>query len=102
MEVFEAIKGRRSIRRFEKREVTDEMLAKILEAATYAPSSGNLQNWEFVVVRDEERKRKIAEIALGQSFIAEASVVVVVCSNDRKILRYGERGKRLYSIQNTL
>ena len=100
MDVIEAIKTRRSIRSFKEEKIPDEILEKILEAATYAPSSGNLQNWEFILIKDQKAKERIAEIALGQDFIAEADVILVVCSNDRKIWRYGERGKNLYSIQN--
>ena len=54
-----------------------------------------------MVVREPENKKKLAEAALGQSMIEEAPVVVVVCSNLKKISRYGSRGESLYSIQNT-
>jgi len=100
MDVLTAIKTRRSIRSFKRKSIEEEILRKILEAATYAPSSGNLQNWEFVIVRDPERKRKIAEIAYGQEFVADADVVIVACSDQNRVARYGERGKKLYAIQN--
>jgi len=61
---------------------------------------GNLQNWEFILIRDENAKRKIAEIAFDQSFIEEADVIIVACSNQNKMFRYGERGEKLYAIQN--
>ncbi len=54
-------------------------MLKILGAARLAPSANNIQPWKFIVVRDEERKRKIAEFCMGQSFIAEAPVVIVAC-----------------------
>jgi nitroreductase len=100
MELFEAIKTRRSVRSFKRKKIPDEVLTKILEAAIWAPSSGNLQNWEFIVVKNKDTKEKIAEIAYNQDFIAEADVVLVVCSNQNKMWRYGERGEKLYSIQN--
>ena len=100
MEVFEAIKNRRSIRRFRKQEIEKEKIEKILEAATYAPSSGNLQNWEFILVKDENSKKEIAKISLNQKFIEEADFLIIVCSNQEKISWYGERGKKLYAIQN--
>ena len=52
------------------------------------------------MVRDEKKKRALARAALGQSFIEEASVVIVACSNQRRISYYGERGRKLYAIQN--
>jgi nitroreductase len=100
MEIMEAIRKRRSIRSFKKEKIPTKVLEKILEAATYAPSSGNLQNWEFILIKDENAKKKIAEIAFGQSFIAKADVVIVACSNQSKMFRYGERGEKLYAIQN--
>ena len=57
MDVFEAIKGRRSIRRFKKDPVPDELILKVIDAARWAPSSKNKQPWEFIVIRDEETKR---------------------------------------------
>nr|MDO8046193.1 nitroreductase family protein [Candidatus Baldrarchaeota archaeon] len=60
MDVFECIKGRRSIRAFKPDPVNEEDLKKILDAAIHAPSAGNLQSWEFIVVRDKERKRQLA------------------------------------------
>lgn len=102
MDVFEAIKGRRSIRRFAPGDVKDEDLMKILEAAIWAPSAGNLQPWEFVVVRNAETKEALARAALNQWFVAEAPVVVVVCANiPRSASYYGERGEKLYCIQDT-
>jgi len=103
MEVFEAIKKRRSVRRFDpKREVSGEQVEKLLEAARWAPSAGNLQSWFFVVVRDKTVKERLAEAALGQSFIAEAPVVIVVCADlERSASKYMSRGRELYAIQDT-
>ncbi len=102
MDIFECIKGRRSIRAFTSDPVREEDLKKILEAAIYAPSAGNLQSWEFVIVRDKDRKLQLARAALNQTFIAEAPVVIVVCANLARSGRiYGERGRTLYCIQDT-
>ena len=72
---------------------------KIIESAIYAPSSGNLQNWEFILISNKETKKEIAEIA-HQEFIKESDKTIIACSNLSKIARYGERGKNLYGIQN--
>jgi nitroreductase len=102
MDVFEAIKGRRSVRAFKPDPVDEGDLEKILDAGRSAPSAGNCQPWEFVVVRDEAIKQKLVRAALGQSFLAEAPIVVVVCANvPRTSGRYGRRGAELYCIQDT-
>ncbi len=101
MELFEAIRGRRSVRKFLPEPVQEEDLRRILEAGIWAPSAGNLQSWEFVVVKDPRRKRALAEAAYGQYFLAQAPVVLVVCSDRaRSASEYGRRGWELYSIQD--
>ena len=102
MDIIEVIRTRRSIRSFKPDPIPKEDLMKILEAAIWAPSAGNCQPWEFIVVTREDLKRSIAFAALGQMWIAEAPVVVVVCANiSRSERRYGERGRNLYVIQDT-
>lgn len=89
-----------SIRKFQQREVDDKVLRLILEAGNAAPSAGNLQARDFVVVRDPKRKLELARASLKQMFIAQAPVVVVVCANYPRSMRvYGERG-RLYAEQD--
>ncbi|MEM2971054.1 MAG: nitroreductase family protein [Candidatus Bathyarchaeia archaeon] len=102
MDVLEAIKGRRSIRAFKSQDIPEEIVEKLIEAARWAPSAGNIQPWEFVVVRKPEIKKRLAEAALGQTFIEEAPVVIVVCANENRSMHgYGMRGKTLYCIQDT-
>jgi len=99
MDLFEAIKGRRSIRSFKQTPIPEEIINKILEAACWAPSAGNLQSWEFILIKDEETKKKLCDAALGQCFIQEAPLTIVVCANQkRSSSRYGSRGANLYSI----
>jgi len=101
MDVFEAIVSRRSIRAFKPDQVSEELLDKILEAARWAPSAGNLQAREFILVTDPELKRKLCNAAFGESFIEEAPIDIVVCANERRSAqRYGERGEKLYCIQD--
>ncbi len=103
MELFEAIKKRRSIRKFDStREVTDKQIEKLLEAARWAPSAGNLQSWFFVVIKDQKTKEQIVKAARGQDFIAQASIVIISCVDLKRISsRYGNRGETLYAIQDT-
>ena len=56
MDVMEAIKGRRSIRQFSEKPVEREQLGRLLEAARWAPSGGNLQKWRFVVVTSPSQR----------------------------------------------
>jgi nitroreductase len=67
MEVLEAIKNRRSIRKYKPAAVDDKTIAIILEAARWAPSWANSQCWRFVVVRDADIKAKLAETLFGAS-----------------------------------
>lgn len=102
MELFEAIRGRRSVRSYRRDEVPEQDLKEILKAAICAPSAGNLQSWEFVVIREDSGKAALAEAAYGQDFIVEAPIVIVVCANTaRSARRYHTRGVSLYSIQDT-
>jgi nitroreductase len=64
MELMDAIMTTRAIRRFTDEPVTDEEIGACLKAAVQAPSGGNIQPWQFLVVRDPEIKRKIGEIYL--------------------------------------
>jgi len=102
MDVLKAITGRRSIRAFTDKPVSDEDIMKILDAARQAPSAGNLQPWEFIIIRDAEIKKGLTKAALNQTHIEEASVVIVVCADKaRSSRRYGSRGSTLYCIQDT-
>jgi len=102
MEVFEAIKKRRSIRAYKNTDIPEETVEKLIEAARWAPSAGNIQPWEFIIVRNKETKRRLAEAALNQTFIEEAPVVIVVCADYRRSsMGYGSRGATLYCIQDT-
>ncbi len=76
MDVFEAIKKRRSIRKYKPDSIPDEKLKMIFESARLAPSAGNRQPWRFVVVRNAERKKALAKVADNQTFIADAGTII--------------------------
>jgi len=102
MDVLDAIKGRRSIRAFKSQDVPSKVLKELIAAAGWAPSAGNIQPWEFVIVKDPRRKRRLAAAALNEMFIEEAPVVIVVCANEvQSGLGYGARGVTLYCLQDT-
>lgn len=102
MDVFEAIKRRRSIRAFTCEDVSKEEIEQLLDAARYAPSAGNIQPWEFTVIRNFRIKQKLSVAALDQKFIEEAPVVIVVCANEMRSGKgYSNRGVTLYCLQDT-
>ncbi len=102
MDVFEAIKNRRSVRAFSNQPVSDEEIDRLIDAARWAPSAGNLQPWEFIVVREPEIKHGLCRAAGNQTFIEEAPVVVVVCADPQRSAKgYRSRGINLYCLQDT-
>ena len=80
MDVFECIESRRSVRSYQDRPVEEEKVQRVLEAGRRAPSANNRQNWKFIVVRDPDMRRELARAAHGQTFVAEAPVVIVPCA----------------------
>ena len=75
MDVAEAIKNRYSCRSYKTEPVPEEKLNKVLEAARLAPSAHNDQEWKFIIVKDAGKRKEVAEAA-GQSFIAEAPIII--------------------------
>jgi len=102
LDVFGAIKNRRSVRAFTTEPVSDAEVEKLIDAARWAPSAGNIQPWEFIVVREPEIKSGLCKAAGNQNFIEETPVVIVVCANAlRSGQGYGQRGVNLYCLQDT-
>jgi len=84
MEVLEAIKTRRSIRKYKTTPVDDKTLGLILEAARWAPSWGNTQCWRFVVVSDDDIKSRLADTLNAtnpvRDAMRQAPLVIVACA----------------------
>ena len=84
MDVIEAIKTRRSIRKYKSTPVSKDDLNTVLEAARWAPSWANTQCWRFVVVEDRETRLKLSETLPetngARAGIVEAPVVIVACA----------------------
>ncbi|NLT55457.1 MAG: nitroreductase family protein [Actinomycetales bacterium] len=79
MEFGDAVRRRRSVRRFADRPIPEEVLTEILEAGRLAPSGGNRQGFHFGVVTDGALRRELAGAAGGQDWIATAPVVIAYC-----------------------
>ena len=76
MDLYEAIRSRYSVRKYQDKPVEQDKLDRILEAARLAPSGSNRQPWKFVVVRDAETRKRMAEACNGQAFVGQAPVVI--------------------------
>ncbi len=76
MDVSKAIRDRRSVRSYSKKDIPQSTLEKILEAARLAPSANNRQPWKFVVVRDAAKRKALMKAAKEQQFVGEAPVVI--------------------------
>lgn len=101
-DVFDAMRDSASVRNFTDESVPEPTLSRILEAACWAPSAGNLQPWFFYVVKNSKLKQKIAEACFDQEQINAAPTVVVVMADPAKSNeKYGERGAQLYCLQDT-
>lgn len=79
MDVLEAIKTRRSVRSYDPRPIPAEVLERMRLALRYAPSACNFQPWRFILVTDPELRRRVAQAANDQLWMAEAPIIVVGC-----------------------
>lgn len=100
MDLIECIESRSSIRGFSDEDVPEDLVLEMIRIGNRAPSAGNLQARDFVIVRDRDIISKLTAAALGQKFIEEAPVVIVCCANHDRIANYGQRGRDLYCIQD--
>jgi len=81
MDILEAIKGRRSIRKYNKLPISEEQVTQILEAGRWAPSRGNSQPWKFIVLKDVQERMALAEAIPTGKFLAEAPLGIAVVIN---------------------
>jgi nitroreductase len=101
MEFEDVLRKRRSIREFQKKDIPSDIIERILKLANLSPSAGNLQARKVIVVRDEKIKEKLVKASLDQDFIAEAPVVFVILADlEESAQKYGQRGRKLYSLQD--
>ncbi len=80
---LDLVRSRRSVRKYTGESVSQEEVARILEAGRLAPSGNNAQPWRFIVVRDEGTKRRLSEVAGRQGFIVEAPVTIAVIADPK-------------------
>jgi nitroreductase len=91
MDVYEAIRARKSVRAFLDRPVEEGTLRRVFDAARGAPSARNDQEWRFVAVRERHTRERIAEEAARQPFIGTAAVLLACCAEtDGRLMRCGQ------------
>jgi nitroreductase len=87
MDTLQAIKTRRSIRKFLDKPVSREMVRELLEAAMFAPSAGNEQPWQFIVVEDRALLDAIPRICATASMCRQSSIAILICA-DSSLMKY--------------
>ena len=98
MDFDSVVEKRVSVRSFKNKKASWKDILEAIDAAIKAPSAGKMHHFKFVVIEDQEKINKIAELA-DQLWISESGILVVVCSDDTHLEnQYGERG-RVYSRQ---
>ncbi len=93
------LKTRRSIRKYKDQPVEKEKIQKCLEAAQWAPSASNKQPWEFLIVTDEQVRKKLSEIHPYARFVAESPVVFVPLTNPEVHPKYHMSDTALATLQ---
>jgi nitroreductase len=96
MDVWTALITQRAVRSFSGRPINDEALERILEAGRRAPSSKNSQPWEFIVVRDRELLRRLAEVGNYAGHLASAALAVALVAEDHADAE--QRGQDAYDL----
>ena len=82
MQVKEAIKKRRSIRKYQDKEISQEIIDELIEAARLAPSGNNIQPWKFKIIKDREVIEKLRkEDIFKQDFVYNAPLIIVCCAD---------------------
>lgn len=101
MDFFKVLGERHSTRSYKTDDVEEDKIQRILESVNDAPSAGNQQAYEIVLVQDSKTKAELSKAAYGQAFIEDAPLNLVFFANpERAGTRYGQRGRRLYCIQD--
>ncbi len=94
------VSTRSSVREYSGEAISDEEIGYLLDCTCTAPSAGNLEAWDVVLVRDPGQRESLSDAALGQPQVREAPALFVLCANYvRSMSRYGERGI-LYAVQD--
>jgi len=90
MDLYDLMMKRRSVRLFKDQEIPESMIEKLLDAAIYAPSGGNIQPLSLILVRSIEGKKKLVELAGGQPWARNAPLSIIFCLDFYRIKKWAE------------
>ncbi|WP_315548281.1 nitroreductase family protein [Prevotella koreensis] len=90
---MESINRRRSIRKYSDKEVSGELLTRLLKEAERTQTMGNLQLYSVIVTRSEEKKRQLAPAHFNQPMVTDAPVVLTFCADFRRTTRWAKERK---------
>ncbi len=99
---LEFLKNRRTIRNFKEKKVSDKEIEMILEAGRWAPSASNRQPWEFIVIKNEEKKQELAKLARNGKFIGDAPIVIAIIGKIKQNPRWYVQDTSLVSMNMML
>ena len=99
---MKSIQNRTSIRKYSSREVSDELLNRLLEEAEHTPTMGNLQLYSVVITRSEEGKKVLAPAHFNQPMVTGAPVVLTICADYRRTTLWAENRKAHPGYDNIL
>lgn len=99
---MKSIKKRKSIRKYSDKEVSQDLLASLLEEAEHTPTMGNLQLYSVVVTRSAEMKAKLAPAHFNQPMVTSAPVVLTFCADFRRTSLWAENRKAVPGYDNFL
>ena len=82
MNTFDAIKERRSVKHYDpNHNLSDDEINELMSMAVLSPTSFNMQNWRFVLVKDHEVRKKIRAAAWDQAQVTDSSLLVILCAD---------------------
>ncbi|UCC66570.1 MAG: nitroreductase family protein [Deltaproteobacteria bacterium] len=86
-DILDLLKARRSVRHYQRKEVSREVIERLIEAARWSPSGANIQPWHFVVVTREDLRREVGDEAkfffVKSRHVSEAPLLIVVCGDTK-------------------
>jgi nitroreductase len=100
MDLSELLQKRYSCRAYLDKDVSDRDIAKMLNYASLAPSAGNLQPWQVIVIKNKEKRNSLAIASLNQTWMKQAPVHLVICGNEEYVKKFYKSKGEVYSIQS--
>ena len=91
MELYELMMKRRSVRTFKDQDIPESVIEKLMDVANHAPSGGNIQPLSILLVRSQDGRSKLAELAGGQPWVKNAPLSMIFCLDFYRIKKWAER-----------